>query len=570
MSGSWRARDLWAEAALAAALLAGGAQGPAAHAEGPLPAEAYLGSVACAGCHSEIAKTYANHAMARSSGRLGEAGAPRIAPAEFTHEPSGIHYSVAPGAEGRLRIAFDRASGGLRGTVEAAYYTGGRKGLSFVYLRDGYLYQAPVSYYIAENRWDVSPGYEDRPTMTLSRPAQARCVECHASGSTAVPGTLNRFAGEPFREGGISCERCHGPGREHRDRVLRGGSGDLRIVNPARLPPERRDSVCAQCHLRAEAHVQKRGCGLSEFQPGDSLAEVAPAFVWAGDAGRLDATSHYEKLWQSKCREKAGSRMWCVTCHDPHRPVPAADRLAHFRNRCLSCHQETACKTSRAARAARQDDCVACHMPKRRNESIAHTVATDHGIPRYAEAPSREAFAPSSPAAARELVPFWGGPVQTRELGLAYASLVKDREAYRGRAEELLRRAYGDGARDAQTLILLATYLETAGVPTKALPLYREALLAGGGCSDELSVAENRMGSLLAAQGQVDEAARLFERALFRAPVYEAARLNLARARMSAGQPKEADEALTKALEIEPDSPLLQQAVGEFRRQLQP
>ncbi len=560
MSASWRARELFPEAALAAALLAAPAQGPPA-------ANAYLGSVACAGCHSEIAKAYSSHAMARSSGKLDEARAPRLAAAEFTHAPSGIRYSVRQGAEGRLRIAYERAGGTLRGEVEAAYYTGGRKGLSFVYLRDGYLYQAPASYYIAEKRWDVSPGYEDRATMTLSRPAQARCVECHASGSTAVPGTLNRFAGEPFREGGISCERCHGPGREHRERVLRGGSGDLRIVNPARLVPARRDSICAQCHLRAESHVQKRGCGLSEFQPGDSLAEVAPAFVWAGDAGRLDATSHYEKLWQSKCHEKAGSKMWCVTCHDPHRPVLPAQRLAHFKNRCLSCHQETACKAPRPVRAARQDDCVACHMPKRRNESIAHTVATDHGIPRFAESPAQ---GPAATPAARELVPFWGGPVQTRELGLAYASLVKDREAYRGRAEDLLRRAYGDGARDAQTLVLLATYLETAGAPAKALPLYREALLAGGGCSDELSVAENRLGSLLAAQGRVGDAVRLFEQALFRAPVYEAARLNLARALLSAGQPKEADEALTKALEIEPDSALLQQAAGELRRQLQP
>jgi Tetratricopeptide repeat/Cytochrome c554 and c-prime len=551
---------LFPEAVLAAALLA-------AHTQGSSGSDAYLGSAVCSGCHSEIAKAYSNHAMARSSGRLDQANAPRLAPVEFTHAPSGIRYSVRQGAEGRLRIAFERAGGTLRGEVEAAYYTGGRKGLSFVYLRDGYLYQAPVSYYIAENRWDVSPGYEDRATMTLSRPAQARCIECHASGGSAVAGTLNRFADEPFREGGISCERCHGPGREHRDRILRGGKDGLLIVNPARLAPERRDSVCAQCHLRAESHVQKRGCGLSEFRPGDSLAEVAPAFVWAGEAGRLDATSHYEKLWQSKCHEGSGSRLWCVTCHDPHRPVAPAERLTHFRNRCLGCHQETSCKETRTARASRQDDCVACHMPQRRNESIAHTVATDHGIPRFGEARSE---GPAPPPASRELVPFWGGPVQARDLGLAYASLVKEREAYRGRAEDLLRRAYGDGTRDAQTLILLGTYLEAAGAPAKALPLYREALESGGGCSDELSVAENRLGALLAAQGRVSDAARLFEKALFRAPVYEAARLNLVRARASTGQSKEANEELAKALEIEPDSPLLQQVAAELRGQLRP
>jgi Tetratricopeptide repeat/Cytochrome c554 and c-prime len=548
------------EAALAAGLLA-------APARGPSPADGYLGTVVCAGCHAEIAKAYGTHAMARSSGRLDQPKAPRIAPAEFTHALSGIRYSVRQGADGRLRITYERPGGTLRGEVEAGYYTGGRKGLSFVYLRDSYLYQAPVTYYLTDNRWDVSPGYEDRATMTLSRPAQAKCVECHASGSTAVPGTLNRFLGEPFREAGISCERCHGPGREHRDRVLRGGSGDLRIVNPGRLAPERRDSVCAQCHLRAESQVQRKGCGLAEFRPGDSLAEIAPPFVWAGDRRRLDATSHYEKLWQSRCHEKAGSRLWCVTCHDPHRPVLPASRLSHFRNACLTCHEDAACQATRTLRASRQDDCVACHMPKRRNETVAHTVATDHAIPRFAEAPNPP---PSAPVAKRELVPFWGGAPGARDLGLAYASLVKDREAYRERAEELLRRAYGEGARDAQTLILLGTYLEAAGAPAKALPLYREALDGGGGCSDELSVAENRLGALLAAQGRVADAIRLFEQALFRAPVYEAARMNLARARVAAGQRAEAKQTVSKALEIEPDSALLQQVAGELRQELGP
>jgi tetratricopeptide (TPR) repeat protein len=206
-------------------------------------------------------------------------------------------------------------------------------------------------------------------------------------------------------------------------------------------------------------------------------------------------------------------------------------------------------------------------MPKRRNESIAHTVATDHTIPRFADAPP-----PTSPAplAKRELVPFWGGAVPIRDLGLAYASLVKDREPYRERAEELLRRAYGEGTRDAPTLILLGTYLEAAGVPVKALPLYREALDEGGGCADELSVAENRLGALLAAQGRLADAARLFEKALFRAPVYEAARMNLARARQAAGQRAEVNQALSKALEIEPDSSVLQQMVEVFRRELEP
>jgi len=48
------------------------------------------------------------------------------------------------------------------------------------------------------------------------------CLSCHASFLKVVAGTQNRFASPPFGEGGVACERCHGP-------------GDARVADPRAL-----------------------------------------------------------------------------------------------------------------------------------------------------------------------------------------------------------------------------------------------------------------------------------------------------------------------------------------------
>jgi tetratricopeptide (TPR) repeat protein len=519
----------------------------------------YLGNAACATCHSEIAKTFSSHPMARESGHLGPSGLPGVVlPATLDHAPSGVRYTVSSGPGGRILLDYDRGGPkrSLHGRIELTHFVGGTEGYSFLHERDGYLYQAPLTFYFEQGRWGMSPGFEEQPYMTLSRPAQLVCVECHFSTVQPIAGTSNRYEAEPYLQGGVGCERCHGPGAAHRDRITKGVGSGIRIVNPAKLPPDQRDSVCAQCHLQGEARLLKKGCGLGEYRPGDALADVAPVYVWAGAESLLDQTSHYRRLWQSLCHQKSGGKLWCGSCHDPHRAVPAKESGAYFRSRCLACHTATSCKAPAEARNLREDHCTSCHMPRRTNELVAHSTATDHAIPRFADARR-----PSPPEGLRDLVPFWGGASAPRDLGLAYASLSTDRTPYRERAEELLRRAYGEGARDAQTLIILATLLEAAGAPEKAVPLYREGIAAGGGCADELSVAENRLGFLLAGRGDVAEAVTLFEKALFRVPAYEGARVNLARARAVLGDSAGAQRVFSEGLALEPDSVALHQVL---------
>src|SRR6185295_16366954 len=98
-------------------------------------------------------------------------------------------------------------------------------------------------------------------------------------------GTQNKYETPPFEEGGVACVRCHGPGEAHIRKMRAGDAASgASIINPAKLAPEMRDSICAQCHLSGEMRVMKPGRDWTSYQPGARLADSVTVFVRAGGA----------------------------------------------------------------------------------------------------------------------------------------------------------------------------------------------------------------------------------------------------------------------------------------------
>src|SRR5262245_57025381 len=197
--------------------------------------------------------------MALTSGRVGSGSfQEKFDRAEFSHDRSGVRYRVY--AEGRSYFFdFDKAApeATIHGSRPLEFFIGsGAVGRSYLFAVDGFLYQAPVSYYSGPGSWGLSPGYQHDDRLYLTRPVEPACLRCHASRLQPLPGTQNGFASKPFLEAGISCERCHGAGEAHIVGMKSGRTDTLReIVNPAKLDPDRRDSVCAQCHLSGEVSI---------------------------------------------------------------------------------------------------------------------------------------------------------------------------------------------------------------------------------------------------------------------------------------------------------------------------
>ena len=493
------------------------------------------GSKVCAPCHAEIARRYQATGMARSSGAAGLAGAPA---GEF--ESGGVTYQV----EGGVRLSFARAGTDVAGERRLAWFLGsGSVGRSFLFEREGFLFQSPVSFYASTGRWDISPGYRGAPRIILTRAVEPGCLTCHASGLQPLAGTQNGYRTPPFLEGGVACERCHGPGREH---AARGGKGP--IVNPAKLTGERRDSICAQCHLTGMVRVAKRRQKDDAYQPGALLSDYSAFFVRAdAEEDRLKVASHFERFALSRCRRASGDKMWCGSCHDPHgEPLPE-QRAAYYRARCESCHEDAACKADVNARQAAANDCTACHMPKSGVRDAEHAVYTDHSIPRRPRGGV-------SGAGVRELVSFWKNGAGERELGLAYAAMQDPR------ARGLLEKAVAQNPEDTVAAKQLAQIYDAAGDGERAMALYERVLKRD---PSQVAAAVN-LGTLYIRRNRTEEAMRLWRDALARNPGLTGTRVNLAVAQYRSGDAAAAAASLKKALEFDPDDAAARRLLGEI------
>jgi len=537
----------------------------------------YVGNAACARCHAEIYKTFSATPMANSSGVVGaDDFQENLTGSEFFHAKSGLTYRINK-ERGVMYLDFERApseksADGINGRRRLEFFIGsGAHGRGYVYALDGFLFQLPVGYYSQAKKWDMSPGYEVGKLMKLSRPIQQGCLECHASNLRPIAGTENRFESKPFLENGISCERCHGPGDKHTAAMKSGAvPGGVEIVNPAKLAPARRDSICAQCHLSGAARVEKTGRSLQTFRPGDLLADHLISFVLATTPNeKLSVTGHVETLQQSRCKQESGDRLSCTTCHNPHfRPAPAA-AAGYFNQKCASCHQVSTCKSDPRLRDKNGNDCVNCHMPKRPTQDIGHNVFTDHSIPRAIPRAIPQATTQAigakatviSDYARQTLTSFWGGQVYPRDLGMAYLSVAsKTSDAGYARAAELLKKVEPELNHDAQALTFLGKIYEREKNYERAARCYEKAVKADPSKTE----AGVNLGTIYARGGRLFEAIKLWEDVLSRNPGYEIARLNLAFAHLENGNFNVAKVTLLKALEYDPDLPIARKILADL------
>jgi hypothetical protein len=485
--------------------------------------------------------------MAASSGKAELAEPPEaFGQSGFAHRSSGFRYQIRRSA-GKYWVEFEKTGDAtLSGKKPLAYFIGsGAVARSYVIEADGFLFEAPVAYYSASAKWDLAPSYENYSYPYLTRPIQPGCLNCHASFLEVVPGTQNRYAPEPFRERGVACERCHGPGEAHMEKMrsVRLGA-DPAIINPSKLSPERRDSVCAQCHLSGEVRVMRPGSGWNSFHPGDRLADSVSVFVRAGVVPGMRVTSHFEQLAQSACGRVAGDRFWCGSCHDPHSIPSAAGRAGWFRQKCLNCHATSGCTETPANRARRQDDCTACHMPKQMVTDAQHVVYTDHSIPR------RPRAEPRAPLQAGDLVTFGGATASSRDLALAYAIAAGRSHAPsdQNRALRLLTEAERSTPNDAEVLVYLAEIYRNSGQDDLAIPLYQRAMQLD---SAQLT-APVGLGAILFARREYPEAMRLWRDALSKNSGLTLTSVNLAMAQWRAGDLRGAEITIRKAVDLSP------------------
>jgi predicted CXXCH cytochrome family protein len=495
------------------------------------PSVGFVGDARCAECHVDIVQSYARHPMGRSTAPIRELAGKQPYDAAH-HNPFDAHgvrlWVQREGDRVWHRHAQVEDGQPLWEVRQEVHYAvgSGTRGYSYLTEIDGYLYQTPITWYSQKGIWDISPGFEDLPIP--GRPIVPGCLQCHANRFELAPGYQRRYRPGVFDGYSIGCERCHGPGQKHADSREAGrwpeGEVDTTIVNPARLPWPLRENVCEQCHLGGEARVPRRGRGWLDYRPGLPLEDFLAIFVKnPALPGAHKAVGHVEQMRKSKCftRSAGKNKLGCVSCHDPHQKVEPAQAAAHYRARCLACHQEKGCRLVLAERWRKSpgDNCAACHMPRAATADIAHTALTDHGIirPGRADVPAGAGIAPGEPPIVlfhRDRVEE-GDPERRRDLGVALVTLLNRnevpplyRDAMAYQAASLLGPALGRGPTDPTGWLAYGEALLLQGRGDDA----RAALERGLEKAPNSEEVLQRLGNLELEGGRVAEGIRYWKR----------------------------------------------------------
>lgn len=453
----------------------------------PAPvAGGFVGSAACRDCHTEIYDRYLQTGMGQSFGRIGEIP-PLEEGAKTSFEASGRKYRVETANGQTLHceaLVDDQPDPIYDQKVPVEYAMGsGHKGRSYLFEKGGALFMSPISWYSEGNRFDLSPGYKPEQGDRFERRITSRCLSCHVGQVNPVPGRLDTVANPPFHELSIGCERCHGPGEQHvahRQGDRASGQPDP-IVNPGHLDPERREAVCNQCHLLGADEILRYQRSDFDFRPGMYLSEIWSLFLEPAtthDDGTPRAVSQVEQMRTSRCFRVSNGKLGCVSCHDPHSSVAAADRDTYYRNRCLECHTQQGCALPEAERAPKNDSCIACHMPRVGDNDIPHVSQTNHAIPRSADLE----LIPVG-RARRQAELFLDGPLlpkpdtqRARGIAAAKQAEMKQDDELAGKALQLLEPVVAANPLDTAATAALARCYQQIGRFADAGPIWRDVV----------------------------------------------------------------------------------------------
>lgn len=253
----------------------------------------------------------------------------------------------------------------------------GKTGQSFLFWRGQALFQNHASLLTSGTKWIASPGFREG-VIDFSRRIRSACLECHAT-YIETAGDARRFH-QGTAVWGVTCERCHGPGRQHVDfnqahPELPSGSSQATaaIVNPRNLSRKQQLDLCGQCHSGMFELKQP----AFSYRPGDDLAEFHQPFTQsASGAGGIHTSDQRLRLEMSECFKN--STMTCTTCHDPHRFE--RDDSSHFASICQQCHQPESCGKLEALHLSQSDDCIQCHMPISDNLDMVDAIEGEFTI----------------------------------------------------------------------------------------------------------------------------------------------------------------------------------------------
>jgi hypothetical protein len=355
----------------------------------------YTGDGACESCHQDVANNYlhtAHHLTSQLPSKNSMAGKFTAGANTLRTFDPNLRFTMAAAKGSYYETAiFWQPPDEQKQTERIDMVVGsGQRGQTYLYWKGDRLFQLPVSYWAPLGEWVNSPGYTDG-TADFNRPVVPRCLECHATYFTAIPSAPfeNRYQ-KTSAVLGISCEKCHGPGRRHvelerlkanhaeqpehsasKAPANKAAEGNSEIVNPRKLSRDRQMDICAECH----GGLGEERASAFSFVPGQPLADYLELQQPDPEA-KVDVHGNQVALLERSRCYQSSAKITCNFCHDVHEPERIA---AAYSDRCLSCHKPESCGEYPKLGQDIVKNCVDCHMPVQDSNLIVAKVTSQAG-----------------------------------------------------------------------------------------------------------------------------------------------------------------------------------------------
>ncbi len=329
----------------------------------------FVGSATCAECHQDIYDSHVRTAHFKTSAKANRKNIKGNFSKDFnTWETDRVKFMLIEDHDTFYQLANSKYTDAKNVLSNLDIVVGsGTKGQSYLTWENDSLYQLQTSYYAPTESWITSPSF---PSYHFNRPVSDTCLKCHFTFAKnhEASGNGNRYFKEKMIYG-IDCERCHGPSSEHVVYHRKNPKDDTArfMVKFDSLSRQQNLDVCAQCHSGLRNRQLKNPFS---FVAGDDLNEYSKNSYSGRRKNELDVHGNqYGLLTNSKCFKETAA-MSCTTCHDPH--TNQRENTAYFNAKCVQCHttETTVIHTDTLKVKARDNNCIACHMPVSPSKSM--------------------------------------------------------------------------------------------------------------------------------------------------------------------------------------------------------
>ena len=561
------------------------------------PGVAFTGSKSCAasGCHEQICLDF-------QSAPMGNSMTPANTPADLARVPNTItvyskkldrYLQVAREGSDLYQTEYQLDEKGDRvftATQKLDYRTGGPlTGYTYITRLGDWMFEAPLSFYVRNNQWELSPGYE-MADLAFSRPIFRGCLACHNGQPESVPNRDGMYRDPPFRfmDFAVGCECCHGPGQLHvqemKNPKFRRRKFDDSMVNPSDLPPRLADDICMNCHQGGNTRVLQPGKDYLDFRPGTPLYETCAIFklpVTKAQRAELDQSENLPPVrgslamplwWKnssmevSRCFHDSNGQLRCITCHLIHQRPTEETKVAFYRERCLTCHTNESCQQPLESRMKQDpaNDCVGCHMPRKATAGIPHSNDTNHRIVRRTGQPYPDfAFDEPRPDLPELMCINRRGedaaqPIPIVTKMLAYAEISQKKPSLSHYYYDLLEQLKKSSPDDPTVLCSVGRKALEEKDNAKAVDYLTLALKKGG----DYAATYVDLGEALARMGRVEESAQILEKGTTVWPFSRDIQKSLVFRYLTLKQNSQAHEALKRYVALFPEDTFMQAALA--------